>query len=348
MVAIETPSSASAQAPAPHVHWRLERVSFAAQEPPRTFEFQAGLNIVLTGAGQVEATVACLRSVLHGGDGTHVELSLVDGPSLVLFRPFGARHRLIELESGTEHPLAALDAFAIEGPSGDLASLHDEADVVRHLSRIDQTALWALADRVLVDRAGSGGAPTITVTTEAPAGDGADRSGGGGGLLGRLRRRPRPATELTNAQGESADQAWWQLAGPVDVDTALCHRARVEAAAGLQGRLGAIAAVGSADATAEQSVDPAEIVRAVCALVPRSRPLGGPHVVAVPSVIDKELLSFVLDYLAGLNGAVQVIAVTADEAVTDWARLESHARRTAVLTFDADTLLRTRRPTGWG
>ena len=67
---------------------------------------------------------------------------------------------------------------------------------------------------------------------------------------------------------------------------------------------------------------------------------------AAPATIDHELLTFVLDYLAGLSGGRQVVIVTDDDAVADWARLESHARRTAVLGFDRDAQPRSRRPPG--
>ena len=349
MVAIER-TSIGAQSPGANATgWRLERVSLAAQEPTRTLEFQPDLNVVLSSAGSVDTVVGRLRAVLNGGDGTHVEFAVDDGPSFVLFRPFGARHRLIELESGQEHPLATLAAFEFDQGASDLAALYADADTVRHLCRLDQTTLWDLAERALAERSAAG-APMEPGERTDHGGASTDAESQPSGLRRLLRRKPRPTTDpgTTEATGEaaSAEATWWQLAGPVDVDTALCHRARIEAAAGLQGRIGAMAAVGSPDSGGVSSVDPIEIVRAVCALVPRSRPAGGPHVVAAPATIDHELLTFVLDYLAGLSGGRQVVIVTDDDAVADWARLESHARRTALLGFDLDAQPRSRRPPG--
>ncbi len=348
MVAIEQTSIGAPGPGGNATSWRLERVSLAGQEPTRTLEFQADLNVVLSSVGSVDAVVTRLRSVLNGGDGTHVEFAVDDGPSFVLFRPFGARHRLIELESGQEHPLPTLAAFSFDAGATDLAALYADADTVRHLCRLEQTMLWDLAERALAERA-SASSPSEPGERPDHAGASSGADTEPGGLRRLLRRKPRPATAsaATEPTGDtaSAEATWWQLAGPVDIDTALCHRARIEAAAGLQGRIGAMAAVGSPDSGGVSTVDPIEIVRAVCALVPRSRPAGGPHIVAAPASIDHELLTFVLDYLAGLSGGRQVVVVTDDEAVADWARLESHARRTALLGFDLDAQPR-RRPPG--
>ncbi len=336
MVAPE-PASIGVQPPLTHpLSWRLQRVSFADRQPARILQFQPGLNIVLCSLGSVDAVLGRLGKVLHAGDGTHVEFAINDGASFVLFRPFAARHRLVEVENCQERPLGELESFRFNPECTDAATRRTDADTVYHLSGLDQGVLWRLADQLAADRA--------AVLTQ-PGGESGGGPTGGEGRLSRpgafrrlLRRKPRStnASVPCGRPGESTTTGttWMQLVGPIDVDAALCQRDRVAAAVGLAGRIGAMATVGAPDVRGEWSVDPIEIVRTVCALMPRSHPDGGPCVVAVSPSLDHELLSFVLDHLAGRSDGRQIIVVTEDESVADWAHLESHARRTALLGFD--------------
>ena len=80
-----------------------------------------------------------------------------------------------------------------------------------------------------------------------------------------------------------------------------------------------------------RAVDPEEAVRAVCQLVPVSSDQAGPHIVAVPGSIDHDVAMLLLERLPSLGLDRQVILVTADESVVDWARLEGYARRVTLV-----------------
>lgn len=321
--------------------WRLDRVSFAGRGAAMALDFHPNLNVVVTDAGAVASVVRRLAGVLHDGEGTHVELSVADDSSsgwlpLVVFRPVGARHRLVELTSGREQPL---DALATLGPSAvalDAAEAVETSvlESVRELSRLDQGELWDAAERVVALRA-----------TLASCGDGegglyldpgagvleAGRSGARRGLLRRRGRVELPVSRSVHEALGAADQRWRMLAGPLSPEAALCHRDRAEVAQRLLARIGALAAVGSVGDLALAPVDPADAVRATCALVPERRDDAGPHIVAVPGALEDDLASLLLDHLATLTDARQIVVVTSDETVVDWARLESHARRAALL-----------------
>lgn len=193
------------------------------------------------------------------------------------------------------------------------------------------------------------------------------------GFLRRRRAEPGMAPDLAVALTD-AQEAWQRAIGDsdveLDVEEAMAQRLRIGIAAQLLDRLAALGAVSAdpdeRDAMAERSGragrtpqadgepdaagptrsaggspgaarDVDAVVDAVCALVPLRRNAPGPHVVAVPGDTDRELASLLLDNLAGVGVERQLIVVTADGTVEDWARLESHARRAGLLHLGPST-----------
>ncbi|MEZ5262245.1 MAG: hypothetical protein R2755_10835 [Acidimicrobiales bacterium] len=331
--------------------WRIDRVSFTtADRPAASLELHPRLNVVVVDEDRVDDIAAKLRTALsHGADGTHVEFTLTDGPSLVAFRPIGGRHRLIDIASAEERPLDLLEELAGAGDGldagGDGDGDGDVRAVVAALSRLDQQALWTAAGRVL------------TLRTEAGAdADGASLPDGERPTTIDLRAQPKrrllrrwakasaPGTDDLHAQLAAATRAWHDLAGPIEPEVALRQRDRSEAAARVLVRMGALAAVSAeTEPSSGVSVVPGgsgdgAAIDAVCALVPVRRPGGGPHIVPIPATAaaEGELTTLLLDHLAALSGDRQIVVVTGDESVIDWARLEHHARRAALLRLDAE------------
>lgn len=320
--------------------WRLDRVSFASSERPVvSLEFHPRLNVVVVDEGRAAATVEQLRRALgQGEEGTHVEFTLTAGPSLVAFRPVGGRPRLIDISRAEERPLALLDELGEAELSPEPA---DGRAAVAALSALDQQALWAAADRVLALRAEVAGQDRTVVAL--PGTEGATtptidlRRQHRRSLLRRWSRAATPAGGDAAAQLAEAERGWQALAGAIDPEQAKCYRDRSEAAARVLVRLGALAAVSTADSAAASAAGDADAaIDAVCALVPLRRPSGGPHIVEVPGPATGELITLLLDHLAALSADRQIVAVTSDEHVVDWARLEHHARRAALLRFDVD------------
>ena len=334
MVAIESTTFEIPDEPAPRLGWRLRQVSFAAQQPQCTLEFEPGVNVLVTTPAGVHDTVWLLKQALHGGDGVHAEFLTADGQAYVVFRPVGAHHRLIELETGAELPMHALDVLAVDTPT-EPDALEAEVELIHRLSLIDQEALWEMADRLM-----HGGpehvefrhaeigtpAPRPVMPTADPSAEEARR-----GLLRRRSRAHTPTVDPTKILTDTAS-LWWWLAGRVDVPTVIAQRDRIETAAQLPGRLGALSAVGQAQHPRHTAaVDPADAIRAVCQLVPAGTEPAGPHIVTVPGSIDRDLALLLLERLPSLDLNRQIILVTADEAVVDWARLEGYARRVTLV-----------------
>lgn len=331
--ALESDSTAAAA-------WRLDRVSFASDERPVvSLEFHPRLNVVVVDEGRAGPTVERLRRALgEGEDGTHVEFTLTAGPALVAFRPVGGRHRLIDISRAEERPLTLLGELAEAEPAPEQA---DGRAIVAALSPLEQHALWAAADQVLALRAElAGGDRTVVALPggEGPATPTIDlRRHQRRGLLRRWSRAATPPGDDVAAQLAAAERTWQALAGTIDADTAMPYRDRSEAAARVLVRLGALAAVSTADSAAAGAAGDADAaIDAVCALVPLRRPSGGPHIVEVPGPATGELITLLLDHLATLSDDRQIVVVTSDEQVVDWARLEHHARRAALLRLDVD------------
>ncbi len=368
MVAIGSPSTLLPALGPIGSGWFLERVSVDSPRTTQSLEFHPRLNVVVTSAEQVAETVERLSQILHAPtEGVHVEFSMRGGPSFVLFRPVGARSRLIDIEAQQERRLDMLAGFvppsrpptvaepthdsstsqpagsadpgsghaAIRGPAtGPVGGPLPARQVVASLAPVDQAVLWRAGERLLAARNPSTPRQVPSNGSRSAAGAAAPASSPRRGLL---RRRPKGTGSPSPSQVlVEAEQHWRLCAGQIDLDTALCQRTRVEVASRLLMRMGALATVSHHGAEAAEKPAPnvEDVLGVVCALVPARETYAGPHVVAVPGDADPELASLLLDQLGNLDTDRQLIVVTSAERVIDWARLESHARRAALLSFD--------------
>ncbi len=364
MVAIETLSSSISGTGGRHLQgWRLDRVSLpnphdgAAAGP--VLEFHPRLTVIFTGRAPLVADH--LATVLHqAGSGVHVEFTLSTGVSFVLFRPLGARHRLVDINAGQERSLpetlqtmAPLTRPGRADHSDETVDPNETAQhVVGQLSRIDQVVLWTAADRLLAARAAAPApsfpnashAPTPPALAPAPdLAPGADRSPVPPSISRRRlfqRRRDVPPTEHDGGVARElaeADRYWRLFAGDIDVAAALRQRPRIEAASGLRARLGALATVGRAPEAGEPhqaSLDPLDVPTLVCAVVPEQDHEAGPHLLTVPGDAGPDAASMLLEQLANAGLDRQLVIVTSAEVIADWARLESHVRRATLVQWD--------------
>ncbi|MFN0026789.1 MAG: hypothetical protein ACKV2O_06325 [Acidimicrobiales bacterium] len=343
MGAIETLPSASGPSTgeAPQQGWRLDRVSLPAAVESRdavlVMAFHPRLTVLQT--PEIQATAERLAGVFQGpGNGVHVEFTLRDGRSYVLFRPKGARHRLIDIEARQERPVQeTLPVLApLTRPGRSTSGGAGEA-VVDQLCRVDQVVLWTAAQRLQAARANvrrelgpeTADAPAPPMLAPAPH-------------RAWFRRKPKPLTPSSERgpvdELSMADQYWRLFAGEIEVAAAMAQRARIEAAAGLLIRLGAFAAVGrdpdAGEPPAPAPLEPADVPTAVCALVPENNDAAGPHLVTIPGDAEPDPASMVLEQLSNLGLDRQLIVVTSAETIIEWARLESHVRRASLLQLD--------------
>ncbi len=168
---------------------RLERISLQLEDGEvRTFEFHSGLTVVEAepggGGGLSRALLGTLSS---GGDGVHVELSLDDGGYEVAFRPFGARHQVIDTETSADRSeryrradggidvlrpfigdLVATRDLVVTGD--DLMATDPTDGWIAHLAELDTAALLHLAAEAVAAEQGLRG-PVDDARTAPGGGD---------------------------------------------------------------------------------------------------------------------------------------------------------------------------------
>lgn len=152
---------------------RLDRISLQLVDGEvRTFELHRGLTVVEAEPGSEGALARALLGTLSSaGDGVHVELTLDDGRGYVVFRPFGAAHRVIDLEDNSDATFrfatadGVIDALApfCAGPRPASAELVVSGDDLRHgdptdawvaqLAAHDATTLARAADEAVAAEA---------------------------------------------------------------------------------------------------------------------------------------------------------------------------------------------------
>lgn len=83
---------------------KLERISLQLRDGSvRAFDFHPGLTVIEAEPAGTHLLVGALTgSFATAGDGIHVEVSLDDGAHLVAFRPYGARHRVVDTDTSAD------------------------------------------------------------------------------------------------------------------------------------------------------------------------------------------------------------------------------------------------------
>ncbi len=306
-------------------------------------EFDGRFTMVVAVRGAASMTATLLRQALHGGAaGVHVEFSDADGRELVVFRPHGAAHRLLDLDApldgDAEPPLSKLGEYAPIGNRLDPDTRDARVDTVAWLAGKDPAELWhaaSVVQRARVALASSaeqaGRDPNGELTVGDETGPDAVAPSRRFRLLGRT-RSATPHRSIAAQLADAADANWRSIAGDAEVDDALALRTVIEACHHIGARLRALSAV-ACEGRDAVTVTSRELAEALVDLLP-STGSNAPHVVTLPGAgLVPEVWSLVLDQLvsAAVDDGRQVVVVTDDRAMADWGRLEAHARRATLV-----------------
>ena len=149
---------------------RYEHLVIQADGNNFDVEFHPRLTVI-TGVGRLEREGLINELVGALGSsrsGVHAELAADNGGRFAIFRPEGARHRVIDVERSadvTQHfcnQAGDIDLLAGAGldlrsarrrmrvTSGDLTTTSQTDQIVRRLAAIDPTVLWSAAERVRI------------------------------------------------------------------------------------------------------------------------------------------------------------------------------------------------------
>jgi len=147
---------------------RYERLVIQAGSNSFTLNLHPQLTVI-AGVGQLEreSLIGELVGALGSSrSGVHAELVQDDGRHLAVFRPAGARHRVVDIDSAhdvskqfatSDGRIDLLEFAGVDGRkarrrlrlgSTDLSTASHGADVVRELAEQDQARLWAAAENL--------------------------------------------------------------------------------------------------------------------------------------------------------------------------------------------------------
>jgi hypothetical protein len=305
---------------------RFRRIVVDRDDVRLTVDVHPTLTVLVVRRGLERLVERVLHAALRSDEpGVHVELVDDTGRELLLFRPYGARSRVVDLETGSE-----VDGFLSAGADLDVdltTSPVSSADAVARLSAVDQSALWEAADRL--SEASREGARVLERVETGPSGPRFPF----GRRAARERKAGRSTRTVTDALVllEEAGARWRSLAGDVTLHQALTLRPAVEACARTRSRTAALttmAAVGAEPVMAPGDIDEAAaVVATVLADTPRL-----PQVLALAAGDEAPHgLSLTLDLLPAVLADRQLLVVTSSPEVADWARLEAHAGRAAAV-----------------
>lgn len=145
---------------------RLERLVIEADQTTFALDLHPRLTVI-GGVGRLEreGLVNEIVGALAGGrQGVHLELQADNGSRFAIFRPTGARHRIVEIDArldvtdqfadddGAVNLLArtGLDArsakSAMRIASGDLLTTTERDALLQHLAHVNQNELWVAAE----------------------------------------------------------------------------------------------------------------------------------------------------------------------------------------------------------
>lgn len=284
---------------------RLTRVVIDRPGRAVVIDLHPRLTIVGAKAGQEARLVELLDHAATGdSEGIHAELIDDTGRELVVFRPRGNRHRVVDVDTGQD--LGQPGAWVWAAWS-QLPAEVDVVDMVAHLAARNSEELWLTAQALVDEKLSQTSGQPAVVRQPAPR--------------RRLWRR-RPSTA---ARKDVLASQWRTLAGTIEPAIALSYRPVVEACAATLRRQGSLASVASSDAPLPPLV--AAIAQAAAALCPRPDRLLS--VVAFPPEgIEEDAALAALDVVTGqpLPGG-QVVVVSSAAELADWARLETFAGR---------------------
>lgn len=147
---------------------RFERLVIEADENTFSLEFHPRLTVI-SGVGRLEREgliTELIGSLSSSRAGVHAEIAADNGNRFAIFRPHGARARVIDVEAAADVSkrfaddngdidllgVGGLDARSAKRrlriTSTDLSTSTHHDQIIRHLAGVDPATLWGLADRV--------------------------------------------------------------------------------------------------------------------------------------------------------------------------------------------------------
>lgn len=245
---------------------------------------------------------ALLTGALHGtARGVHAEVVDDSGRRLVVLRPSSGAHRVVDV--ATQADVTAqhrgLDGRVdlLSGPYGRATITRITADDLRARSpRSDTVRALSAVDQVAL----WGAADAL----------------------------------LDGVPGGEAYATWQMMAGDIDVGWATEHRTEIQAAARLRQHIAALRSLSSSapDLSDDDAVALAHGI--VSQLNAATNNSGARPPVVLDETFDQlepAVVPLLLELLPGLVGDLQVVLLTADEAIASWARLEALAGELALV-----------------
>jgi hypothetical protein len=147
---------------------RFDRLVIEADENTFSLEFHPRLTVI-SGVGQLERDgliTELVGSLSSSRAGVHAEIVADNGNRFAVFRPFGARPRVIDVEASADVSSrfadddGQIDLLSVAGLDGrgamrhlrltssDLTTSTHHDQIIRQLAAVEPATLWGLADRV--------------------------------------------------------------------------------------------------------------------------------------------------------------------------------------------------------
>jgi len=152
---------------------RFERLVIEADENTFSLDFHPRLTVI-SGVGRLEREgliSELVGSLSSSRPGVHAEITADNGNRFAIFRPYGARARVIDVDAATDvssrfaDPEGRIDLLAVAKldarsakralrlSGSDLTTSTHHDQIVRQLALVDSTKLWAIADRATESQA---------------------------------------------------------------------------------------------------------------------------------------------------------------------------------------------------
>lgn len=308
------------------------------------FDLHPALTVVAT-TGSRAATVVDLFATARDGAQAGVHLEYVDefGRTVLAFRPYGAAHVRLDLDTGAtlgDVGSSCASAVATRPNHGaEVAGQHGD-NALRHLGTLAQVPLWHAAERLHRAEAERDARFVDMSATEAcNAAQPPPR------WRNRVARQRLRALADALAELDAAENHWRSLVGDIAVRDALAMRPLVESIAEVRDTTRSVLAVSRPPgdeavqrgrrkkwAAAGAAVEPDLTDSAADVVADALRRPDRPLILSLTATeVDAAEAVTVLDVLAGLAAAGQVIVVSDHDEVADWGQLESVTSRASFL-----------------
>ncbi len=148
---------------------RFERLVIEAEDNTFSLEFHPRLTVI-SGVGHLEReglTTELIGALSSSRTGVHAEVMADTGNRFAIFRPFGGRHRVVDIDSATDvsarfaDEFGTIDLLAVAGldsrtakrrlklTASDLTTSTNHEQIVRQLAAVNPAELWGAVEEVI-------------------------------------------------------------------------------------------------------------------------------------------------------------------------------------------------------